>query len=142
VPHNSINTQFSSFLQSFQASSSQLSQYKQVKQGISALGSALSSGNLSGAKSALSTLQQLLGSSATGSSQGFSNPMQAALTQLSQSLNSGNISAAQSTFNQIQQTMQSRISKYSSELGDSSVPGAVLNSASPLLDGGTFSITA
>ncbi len=84
---------------------------QQVQQDYAQLESALQNGNLSGAQSAFSALEQALqtqtGSAATSSSNTNSNdPIANALNNLGQALSSGNLSQAQSWFSQLQDDIQ------------------------------------
>jgi hypothetical protein len=96
------------------ASSSQstLTPAQQVQQEYAQLASALRSGNLSGAQSAFSSLQQALqnqgtpNSSSTNSS-GSSNTISNDFNALGQALSSGNLTQAQSAFSQLQNDIQS-----------------------------------
>jgi hypothetical protein len=80
-------------------------QTQQIQQDFQKLGSDLSSGNLSGAQSDFSALQQLVPGIAS-SAQSSSNISQA-FSKLSSDLQSGNLSAAQQDYATLQQDMQS-----------------------------------
>jgi len=91
------------------------SRFQQIQQQFSALGNALSTGNLSAAQTAFSSLQSLqpqafgqamtqatsTTQSASGTQSG-QNPFQAALAALGKSLANGDITGAQSAFGQLQ----------------------------------------
>jgi len=93
--------------------------FAQMAQAFKAIGSALQSGNLSSAQSALATFQQALGGSASSSSassssssstnQPFGSNSQAntAYQSLISSLQSGNVSGAQSAYNNLQDGLKS-----------------------------------
>ena len=80
---------------------------QQLQQEFQELGSDLESGNLAGAQSLFSTMQQNMPQSTSASSQS-SNPIAKAFQQLSQDLKSGNLSAAQQDYSTIQQDFQSQ----------------------------------
>src|SRR5580698_7094627 len=86
--------------------------FQEIKQDFQQLASALQSGNLSGAQSAYSNIQQLLqgnqGSSTsnTGSTSTGSNTLQNDFAALGQALQSGDLSTAQSAFAQLQSDFQ------------------------------------
>jgi outer membrane protein assembly factor BamD (BamD/ComL family) len=82
----------------------------QFVQDFKAIGSALQSGNLSTAQSALATFQQALpGNSQTSSSQPFGSNTQAntAYQSLTTALQSGNLSTAQQAFASLQTDLKS-----------------------------------
>jgi hypothetical protein len=74
-----------------------------LAQDFSQLASSLTSGNLSGAQQAYSSLTQLL-SSSQGSSPNSSNPFTQALSQIGQALQNGNLSGAQQALSSLQQS--------------------------------------
>ncbi len=86
--------------------------FQEIKQDFQQLASALQSGNLSGAQSAYSNIQQLLqgnqGSSTsnTSSTSTGSNTLQNDFLALGQALQSGDLSTAQSAFAQLQSDFQ------------------------------------
>lgn len=102
------------------------------QQYFKALGQALQSGNLSAAKSAFSSLQQLTSSSSQTSSTtggaGSANSVASAFNALGQALQSGNLSAAQQAFSQVQQTVQTAQSGQSSS-GQSKAASASTSAA-------------
>ncbi len=86
------------------------STFSQSQQYFNALGQALQSGNLAGAQSAFSSLQQLAPTSsqnptATSSATGTSS-IGSAFNALGQALQSGDLAGAQKAFAQVQQDMQ------------------------------------
>src|SRR5580658_8021721 len=86
--------------------------FQEIKQDFQQLASALQSGNLSGAQSAYSNIQQLLqgspGSSSTSNSSTStgSNTLQNDFAALGQALQSGDLTTAQSAFAQLQTDFQ------------------------------------
>jgi len=85
--------------------------FQEIKQDFQQLASALQSGNLSGAQSAYSNIQQLLqgspGSSTSNSSTSTgSNTLQNDFAALGQALQSGDLTTAQSAFAQLQTDFQ------------------------------------
>jgi len=98
-------------------SSSSVNPFQQIRQDFQALGTALQSGNLSGAQSAMSGLQQAqqslpLPPSSIVSLQGAnsstgSSAVASGMATLASDLQFGNLSAAQSVYQQIQSQMQS-----------------------------------
>jgi hypothetical protein len=95
-----------------QAQTQTLTPAQQVQQDYAQLASALQNGNLTGAQSAFSALEQALqtqtGSSTAGasSSTNSNDPIANALSELGQALSSGNLSQAQSWFSQLQDDIQ------------------------------------
>jgi len=84
---------------------------------LAAVGSALQSGNLSGAQSAFATLQQDMGNSSGQSTTATSDTD---LASLSSALQSGNLSGAQSAFATLMQNLQNSIAtRGSSTIGNS-----------------------
>jgi len=97
--------------------SSWQSPFQQISSNFQQLGQSLSSGNLSGAQQAFSSLQQLLPggqqgqssstSSSTSGTQGSGNStIQQDMAALGQALQSGNLSDAQQAYAQLQQDFQ------------------------------------
>jgi hypothetical protein len=83
--------------------------FQEIKQDFQQLASALQSGDLSGAQSAYSAIQQVLGansSSASNSSSSGPNTLQTDFAALGQALQSGDLSTAQSAFSQLQSDSQ------------------------------------
>ncbi|MFI5303206.1 MAG: hypothetical protein ACHQYP_00300 [Nitrospiria bacterium] len=86
---------------------------QKVQQNLSNLGSALQSGNLTGAQQALTAFEQVLNMSKTGNpSQTFSsssgnNKLSSDLSALENDLKSQNTTSAQADFNQLIQDLQS-----------------------------------
>ncbi len=81
--------------------------FQQIKQDFQQLASALQSGDLQGAQSAYSNIQQVLGNNATStSSSGGSNTLQNDFATLGQALQSGDLTQAQSAFSQLQSDFQ------------------------------------
>ena len=83
---------------------------QQIRKDFKQLASALQSGDLSGARSAYASIEQLLpanqssSSSATGSN--GSNAIQSDFASLGQALQSGDLSEAQSAFGQLQSDLK------------------------------------
>lgn len=94
----------SNFMQQTQS----LKAYQQeFQQEFQQLGQDLQSGNLSGAQSDFTALEQLQPSSASSTSSTQSNnPVQQALNQLGQDLQAGNTSAAEQDYTTLQQDLQ------------------------------------
>ena len=84
--------------------------FQEIKQDFQQLSSALQSGDLSGAQSAYSNIQQLLGassgSSASTTSSNGPSTLQNDFAALGQALQSGDLSTAQSAFSQLQSDFQ------------------------------------
>ncbi len=80
--------------------------FQQIKQDFQQLASALQSGDLQGAQSAYSNIQQVLGSNANSSGSGGSNTLQNDFATLGQALQSGDLTQAQSAFSQLQSDFQ------------------------------------
>jgi DNA-binding FadR family transcriptional regulator len=84
--------------------------FQEIKQDFQQLASALQSGDLSGAQSAYSNIQQLLGansgSSASTTSSNGPSTLQNDFAALGQALQSGDLSTAQSAFSQLQSDFQ------------------------------------
>lgn len=80
--------------------------FQQIKQDFQQLASALQSGDLQGAQSAYSNIQQVLGSGANSSGSGGSNALQNDFATLGQALQSGDLTQAQSAFSQLQSDVQ------------------------------------
>jgi hypothetical protein len=82
----------------------------QMRKYFEQLGQALQSGDLSGAQSAFSSLQQILSSSSANQGQATQqtgqNTLTADMNALSQALKSGDMSKAQDAFTKLQQDMQ------------------------------------
>lgn len=78
--------------------------FAKIKQSFNNLGSALESGNLSDAKTALAELQKNAPKQAGGSS----NPMSQKMEALSKAIDSGDVKAAQDAYADIKQTMSQR----------------------------------
>ncbi len=95
----------SSFMSPF--TSSVQSNRQQFTQEFQQLGQDLQSGNLSAAQSDFSSLQQLVPSSPSSSTQS-SNPISQEFSQLSSDLQAGNLTAAQQDYATIQQDFQSQ----------------------------------
>src|SRR5580704_4447677 len=84
--------------------------FQEIKQDFQQLSSALQSGDLSGAQSAYSAIQQVLGANSGSSSNTTSsntsssgpNTLQTDFAALGQALQSGDLSTAQSAFSQLQ----------------------------------------
>jgi hypothetical protein len=108
-PVSSTGSAYSSATQS-----TQVSAFKQRKQDFEALSQALSAGDLAGAQSAFSALQQDLANIGQGqatppagqTSQTGQGSFSSALQALGQALSSGDLSGAQSAFAQLQQDIQ------------------------------------
>jgi hypothetical protein len=85
--------------------------FQEIKQDFSQLAGALQSGDLTGAQSAYSSIQQLLqqyqGSSNASANSTSSNPIQNDFAALGQALESGDLTQAQSAFSQLQTDVQS-----------------------------------
>jgi DNA-binding FadR family transcriptional regulator len=102
---NSVN----SYSQTYQ------NKVQQQQQDFQALGSALQSGNLSGAQTAFAALQQQLQSQSaqttqqpSSSNSSSSNPVSSDFQTLSNALQSGNLSDAQNAFAQLQSDLQTQ----------------------------------
>jgi hypothetical protein len=84
--------------------------FQQVKQDFEQLASALQSGDLTGAQSAYSNIQQILqanpGASSSSSSSTGSNTLQTDFAALGQALQSGNVNTAQNAFDNLQSDFQ------------------------------------
>jgi hypothetical protein len=83
--------------------------FQEIKQDFQQLASALQSGDLSGAQSAYSAIQQVLGAnsgSTSNSSSSGPNTLQTDFAALGQALQSGDLSTAQSAFSQLQSDSQ------------------------------------
>jgi hypothetical protein len=78
--------------------------FAKIKQSFDNLGSALESGNLSDAKTALAELQKNAPKKASDSS----NPMSQKMEALSKAIDSGDVKAAQDAYADIKQTMSQR----------------------------------
>jgi len=78
--------------------------FAKIKQSFDDLGSALESGNLSDAKTALAELQKNAPKQASDSS----NPMSQKMDALSKAIDSGDVKAAQDAYADIKQTMSQR----------------------------------
>jgi len=78
--------------------------FAKIKQSFNNLGSALESGNLSDAKTALTELQK----NAPKQAADASNPMSQKMDTLSKAIDSGDVKAAQSAYADIKQTMSQR----------------------------------
>ena len=79
-------------------------QFAKIKESFENLGSALESGNLSDAKTALEDLQK----NAPKQSSGASNPMSQKMEALSEAIDSGDLKAAQAAYADIKQAMSQR----------------------------------
>jgi hypothetical protein len=93
------------------------SQYQLTNSEFEQLGQDLASGNLSGAQSDFSILQQAFGqtsasSSSSTSASSTSNPLTQAFQQLSTDLKSGNLTGAQKDYSTIEQDMQSQFGNH------------------------------
>jgi len=92
-------------------SQQQQNPFQEIKQDFRQLASALQSGDLSGAQSAYSSIEQVLGansgSSASTTSSSGSSTLQNDFAALGQALQSGDLSTAQSAFSQLQSDFQS-----------------------------------
>jgi len=78
--------------------------FAKIKQSFDNLGSALQSGNLSDAKTALTEIQKSAPKQASNSS----NPMSQKMEALSKAIDSGDVKAAQAAYADIKQTMSQR----------------------------------
>jgi len=78
--------------------------FAKIKQSFNNLGSALESGNLSDAKTALAELQK----NAPKQASNASNPMSQKMEALSKAIDSGDVKAAQDAYADIKQTMSQR----------------------------------
>ena len=78
--------------------------FAKIKQSFDNLGSALESGNLSDAKTALEEIQKNAPKNASNSS----NPMAQKMEALSKAIDSGDVKAAQDAYADIKQTMSQR----------------------------------
>jgi hypothetical protein len=98
--------------------------FKEVRQDFEQLAGALQSGDLSGAQSAYSSIQQLLeantGSSSSSPSSSSPNTLQSDFAALGQALSSGSLTQAQSAFSQLKTDFQAaRQSRYEGANGPS-----------------------
>src|SRR5271156_2024695 len=86
-------------------SQQQQNPFQEIKQDFNQLASALQSGDLSGAQSAYSNIQQLFqanpGASPSNATSNGSNTVQSDFAALGQALQSGDLSQAQSAFSQL-----------------------------------------
>lgn len=83
------------------------SPYRKIKQDLQELGTALQSGNLSGARTAFATLQQDAPNlTAQSQNANTTNPRAQALAALGTALQSGNLAQAQQAFANLQQVTQ------------------------------------
>lgn len=83
------------------------SPYRKIKQDLQALGTALQSGDLSGAQAAFATLQQDAPNlTAQSQNANTTNPRAQALAALGTALQSGNLTQAQQAFANLQQVTQ------------------------------------
>jgi hypothetical protein len=120
--------------------------FQQIQQEFSALGTALSSGNLSDAQSAFSSLQQSMpsgtqGSTSSESASNSQNPVQTAMTALQQALGTGNVSAAQTAFSQLQSVMKGHHHHGQHEGGGTSTTSSTPSSSTGVV-GSTLQIAA
>ncbi len=72
--------------------------FKEIRQDFQQLASALQSGDLSGAQTAYSSIQQLLQANTNSSSSSSPNTLQSDFAALGQALSSGSLTQAQSAF--------------------------------------------
>jgi hypothetical protein len=88
--------------------SQQQNPFRQIRQDFNQLASALQSGDLSGAQSAFSNLQQLLQGRQTGSNASSNGPstIQTDFAAVGQALQSGDLNQAQNIFSQLQKDLQ------------------------------------
>jgi len=80
--------------------------FKEIRQDFQQLAGALQSGDLSGAQSAYSSIQQLLQASTNSSNSSSPTTIQSDFATLGQALASGSLSQAQSAFSQLQTDFQ------------------------------------
>lgn len=129
------------------------SRFQQIQQQFSALGNALSTGNLQGAQTAFASLQALQPqpngqstSPATSNSQTPQNGFQSALASLGQSLSTGDLSGAQKAFSQLQSLAKTQHKGHhhhrDSDGGSSSSSSSASSPAASLPAGSTFQVSA
>jgi hypothetical protein len=86
--------------------SQQQNPFRQIRQDFNQLASALQSGDLSGAQSAFSSLQQLLQGRQSNASSNGPSTIQTDFASLGQALQSGDLNQAQNVFSQLQKDLQ------------------------------------
>ena len=117
-----------------QFSPAEQSKFAEVKQAFKDLSSALDSGNIDAAKTALATLQK----DAPPSANGKSNPISDKLDALSKALDSGDLSSAKSALADIQKDIASRRSgKGGGHHHDGPPPGGAAPAGGAESSGGT-----
>ena len=93
--------------------------FQEIRQAFDQLASALQSGDLSGAQSAYSNIQQLLpanpGASPSSTTSNGSNTLQNDFAALGQALQSGDLSQAQSAFSQLRNDVRGAIAQTPSQ---------------------------
>jgi outer membrane protein assembly factor BamD (BamD/ComL family) len=108
--------------------------FQEIKQDFDQLASALQSGDLSGAQSAYSNIQQLLpanpGTTPSNTTSNGSNTVQSDFAALGQALQSGDLSQAQSAFSQLQSDFRGPNSQAPTQASDQYVPSPAQGSSS------------
>jgi len=105
--------------------------FKEVRQDFEQLAGALQSGDLSGAQSAYSSIQQLLAANTSLSSSSSPNTLQSDFAALGQALSSGSLTQAQSAFSQLKSDFQAaRQSRFDGANGPSQGQDQYLPSSS------------